>query len=109
MANVNSPAQSHTAFLRRKMIMSRIIGIFSCLLALTAIILMYYKVASEWLCTIAIGYALATIFSNNSILQGAKTGNPWQRINLICAILFYIIVIALIILGFSNGALSTKF
>ena len=109
MANVNSPAQNYAAFLKRKMIMSRIIGILACLMAIAAIILMYYKMVSEWMCTIVIGYAMATIFSNNSFLQGVKTGNPWQRINLICAVFFYIVVIGLIIYGFTTGQLSTQF
>lgn len=109
MANVNSPAQNYAAFLRRKMIMSRIIGIFACLIAIAAIVLLYFRFVTEWLCIIVIGYAMATIFSNNSFLQGVKTGNPWQRINMMCAIFFYVAVIALIVYGFATGELATQF
>ncbi len=109
MANSNSPAKQYAAFLRRKMIMSRIVGIMACLLAIATMILMYFKMVSEWISIIVICYAMATIFSNNSFLQGIKTGNAWQRINMACAIFFYVAIIALIVYGFISGQLTTQF
>ena len=109
MKKNNSPIQSYGSYLKRKMIMTRILGIFACLIALGSIALMYYNLVSEWICIIAIGYAMATAFSSNSFLQGVKVGNPWQRINMVCAIFFYMAVLALIVYGFICGELSLNF
>ena len=105
----NSQAQNYAAFLRRKMILSRLTGILSCIIAIAGIVLMYLGLVSEWMCIIVIGYAMAMIFTSNSFLQGIKIGNPWQRINMVCAIFFYIAVLALIIYGFIAGELVVQF
>ena len=104
-----SPFKSYNSFLKRKMFMSRILGIFSCMLAIASIVMLYFNAVSEWMCIIIIGYAMATVFSSNSFLQGIKIGNPWQRINMVCAIFFYIAVIGLIVYGFITGELTTQF
>ncbi len=105
----NSPYKTYGAFLRRKMIFARIMGILACAIAIASIVLMYYKMLSEWLCVIMIGYGMATAFSSNSFLQDIKIGNPWQRINMACAVFFYFGVFFLIIYGFVTGNLSTQF
>jgi hypothetical protein len=109
MASNNSVFKNYNAFLRRKMIFARIMGILACGVAIASIVLMYYKLLSEWLCIIMIGYGMATAFSSNSFLQDIKIGNPWQRINMICAVFFYLVVFFLIIYGFVTGNLSTMF
>jgi len=109
MNKLSPTMQTYSAFLRRKMILSRILGIFACLIAIASIVLMHLKFVSEWMCIIFISYAMATIFSNNSFLQGIKIGNPWQRINMISSIFFYLCVFALIIIGFIEGQLTLQF
>lgn len=101
--------QSQAAFLRRKMRLSRAIGILCCMFAIACIILYYLKTISEWLCIINIAYCAGTIFVANSFLQDIKVGNPWQRINAICGILMYAFSIFLIVWGFKEGLLSTRF
>lgn len=101
--------QDHISYLKRKMIVSRLTGIFACLIGLASIVLLYLKLLDEWMCIIIIGYAMATAFSSNSFLQGAKVGNPWQRLNFACAIFFYIVVVVLIVYGFISGELIIQF
>lgn len=108
-STVKQQMQSHAQFLKRKMIMSRITGILACLIAIASMVLMYLKITSEWMCVIIICYSMALIFSSNSFLQNIKIGNPWQRINMACAIFFYIAVVALIVYGFISGDLSVQF
>lgn len=109
MAKNTSVIANHSAYLKRRMIMSRVLGIMACIFALASIFLMYYKLISEWMCIITISYAMATAFTSNGFLQGIKVGNPWQRINMACAIFFYILVVGLVVLGFINGQLSFSF
>ena len=105
----NSYMQSLSAYLKRKLSMARILGIFSCLLCIGALILICIDAVNQWLPVIAIAYSLATIFASNSFLQDVKIGNPWQRINMICAIFFYVAVLFLIIYGFVAGELTLQF
>lgn len=104
-----TPMQAQAGFYKRKMIMSRIIGIFCCLLAIGAIILYYLKPINEWVCLITISYCVATTFVANSFLQDIKVGNPWQRINGICAIIMYLFSVFLIVWGFVDGQLTLQF
>lgn len=105
----NNAVANYSAFLKRKMISSRIMGILVCLLALASIVAYYFKFVNEWLCMIVLSYCIATIFISNSFLQDIKVGNPWQRINSIFAIFFFLVVIFLIVYGFVTGNLATKF
>ncbi len=98
-----------SAYLRRKMMISRIFGIFACLVAITGLVLKLLEVIDEWLCLLLIVYSLGTIFSLNGNLQDIKVGNPWQRINFACAILMYLFVVFIIIYGFCVGELTVNF
>lgn len=104
-----TPMQAQAAFYKRKMIMSRIVGLFCCLLAIGAIIIYYFKTINEWLSVITVAYCVATIFVTNSFLQDIKIGNPWQRINAICGIFLYLVTIFLMIWAFVQGHISTQF
>ncbi len=101
--------QQEAVHLRKKMISSRLTGILACIVALASIVVFYLKVINEWMCIIAIAYCLATIFTANSFIQDVKVGNPWQRINGICSILFYILVVFLIAYGFISKNLVLQF
>lgn len=101
--------QDYSGFLKRKMIMSRIMGVISCLIGITCLILYYFKVVNEWMCLIILTYCMANCFMLNSNLQGIKVGNPWQRVNAYCSIFFYLFVVFLISYGFASGNLAILF
>lgn len=101
--------QKDAAQMRRKMISSRVIGIFCCLLAIACIAVYYFKVINEWLCIVILTYCMGTIFTSNSFIQDVKVGNPWQRINGIVSVILYLLVAALIVYGFVTGNLSLQF
>lgn len=105
----SNPVKEYGSFLKRKMIMSRIVGILCCLLAIASIFTYYFKVINEWISLINISYSIATIFTANSFLQDIKVGTPWQRINGICSVLLYLFSVFLIVWGFVYGQLSLKF
>ena len=96
-------------YLKRKMMTARIIGIIACLATIAGIVLKYFDIINEWLCIISISYSLGVIFSYNSNLQDIKVGNPWQRINAICAILIFAFVLFLVVYGFVSGQLQVQF
>lgn len=103
-------------YLKRKMVMSRILGILGCLMGLLSLVLyalqranMISEVISDWLLLILLTYSMAIAFTFNSGLQGIKVGNPWQRINAFCAIFFYLLVVFLIAYGFASGNLNIGF
>ena len=103
-------------YLKRKMLMSRIMGLMGCLVGVISLILYALQsshiintVLSDWMLLITLTYSMATAFSFNSGLQGIKAGNPWQRLNMICAIFFYLLVVFLIAYGFASGNLYINF
>ena len=107
MAKITSTSvQEYADYLKRKLMMSRVVGLIVCLLGIACIALYYVKIVNGWLCLITLAYCMANTFSLNSQLQGIKTGNPWQRINAICSIFFYLFVVFLISYGFASGELS---
>lgn len=95
--------QGYNAFLKRKMMISRIFGIFACLVAITGLVLKFLNLVDDWLCLMMIVYSLGTIFALNGNLQDIKLGNPWQKINIFCSILMYLFVIFIIIYGFCTN------
>lgn len=103
-------------YLKRKMMMLRIIGIIGCLAGVACLVVyalqksnIIGEVISDWLLLINITYSMGVAFTSNSGLQGIKIGNPWQRLNAICAIFFYFLVVFLIGYGFASGNLYIKF
>ena len=103
-------------YLQRKMMLSRIIGIIGCLVGITSLVVyalqssnIIGEVISDWMLLIMITYSMGVAFTSNSGLQGIKVGNPWQRLNAICAIFFYFMVVFLIGYGFASGNLYIKF
>ncbi len=108
-SNSLNAVQKEALYYKRKMIIRRIIGIIACLVTLGCIAIYYFKTINEWLCIIIIAYCLGTIFSTNSFLQDIKVGNPWQRINGVVAVGFYIIVVFLIVYGFITKSLQLQF
>ena len=104
-----SPMQAQAKFLKRKMIMSRVIGLLCCLVAIAMIFIYYFKTINEWLSIISISYCTATIFVTNSFIQDVRVGNPWQRVNGACAILLYLFTLFLLVWGFTHGHITTQF
>lgn len=103
-------------YLRRKLMISRAIGILGCVVGLVSLILYALQkvnvvghIMTDWLFLILLTYSMAVAFTSNSGLQGIKVGNPWQRINTICALFFYLFVIFLIAYGFASGNLTVQF
>ena len=109
--------QEDFEYKKRKMVKSRLIGILCCLLVLTCVVIYSLNATkvideillSPWMCIIAISYCLGTIFSANSFLQNIKVGNPWQRINALFSVLFYVLVAFLIVYGFITKELKLQF
>ena len=113
--------QGYNAFLKRKMMISRIFGIFACLVAITGLVLKFLNLVitglvlkflnlvDDWLCLMMIVYSLGTIFALNGNLQDIKVGNPWQRINFACSVLMYLFVVFIIIYGFCTKQLTIQF
>lgn len=109
MKTNNSPLKEQARFYKRKMMLSRIIGIFCCLMALGSIALYYFRPSTQWLSLITITYCAGMVFTANSFLQDIKVGNPWQRVNAFCSIILYLFTVFLIIYGFVEGQLITNF
>ena len=101
--------QELNAYLKRKMMISRIFGIFACLVAITGLVLKFLEIVDDWLCLMMIVYSLGTIFALNGNLQDIKVGNPWQRINFACSVIMYLFVVFIIIYGFCTVELSVQF
>ena len=102
-------------YLKRKMMISRFIGIIGCLLGLACVtlyILQKFSVIegfmNDWMLLVVLTYTMAMAFTVNSGLQGIKVGNPWQRINTLLALLFYLFVLFLIVYGFTTGDLKLQ-
>lgn len=110
-AGVNSlnPIQKEAQYLKKKMITQRISGIITCLLALTSIGVYYFEIINGWMCVIVLAYCLSSVFTANSFIQDIKVGNPWQRVNSICSIAFYVLTVGLIIYGFVTHNLELQF
>lgn len=104
-----SALQKEAKYLKKRMLISRVIGILACILSLTGIVVYYLSLINEWLCIILIAYCLGNIFTSNSFIQDMKVGNPWHRVNGVCSIIFYILTVALIIYGFVTHNLSLQF
>lgn len=101
--------QDYAGFLKRKLMISRVLGIFTSLLGIACLFLYYFKIVNDWMCIVVLTYCMGNCFSFNSHLQGVKVGNPWQRINSILSFILYLFVIFLISYGFASGNLSIKF
>ena len=99
----------YVAYLKRRMMVARLMGILACLVAIAGILLKYFNLINEWLCIISIAYAMGTIFASNSNLQDIRVGNPWQGVNALAAALLYVFVIFLIAYGFAEGLITTQF
>lgn len=108
--------EEYGKYLKRKLMLSRILGIIGCLVGLVCLLVYTLQKAhiindliSDWLLLIILTYTMAAAFTFNSGLQGIKVGNPWQRVNTICAIFFYFFVVFLIAYGFASGNLRIQF
>ena len=96
----------YSKVLKKRLIVSRLIGILACLVGIACIVLFAYfheQTNWQWLCLILMAYSLGTIFMQNCNLQAIKVGNPWQRVNGACAILMYILDIIILVYALSTG------
>lgn len=99
MANYSEQMQEYTKALKRRLVLSRLIGILGCLVGIACIIFYAFfrgDVQWQWLCLIMMVYSLGMIFMQNCNLQAVKVGNPWQRVNGICSILLFALDVSLI-------------
>lgn len=106
MSTYSEKMKDYSKVLKRRMIMARLIGILGCGVAIASLVF-YAKYHDElqwkWICIILMMYSLGTIFLQNCNLQTIKVGNPWQRINAICAILLYLADVAIIVYAIVCG------
>ena len=49
------------------------------------------------------------LHGDDIFIKDIKVGNPWQRINGIVSVMFYVLVVFLIIYGFVSGELQLQF
>lgn len=101
--------EDYSGFLKRRMMLSRILGVVTCLAGITCLVLFYLKIVNEWMCLVVLTYCMANCFSLNSNLQGVKVGNAWQRVNMISSFILYFFVVFLISYGFASGNLGFQF
>lgn len=106
MSDIRTQIEDSNRLLKRRMNMSRIIGTLACLMGIACIVLYAFNIVNQWMCLIVLTYTMATIFSYNSSLQSIKVGNPWARINVICSLILYVLVIFLMSYALASGALS---
>lgn len=99
MSSYAEKMKDYSKVLKKRMIMARLIGILGCAVAITCIVLYaqhHDQTQWQWLCLILMTYSLGTIFLQNCNLQTIKVGNPWQRVNAVCAVLLYAVDVVLI-------------
>ena len=93
----------------RRMIFSRLFGIGLCIACIVCLVAYYKEIFNEWLVMIILSFCMGTLFSLNSFIQDIKVGNPWQRVNGIVSVMFYLLVGFLIVYGFVSGELQLQF
>ncbi|MBO5394792.1 MAG: hypothetical protein J6A28_02680 [Clostridia bacterium] len=109
---MNSQLKDVAKYMRRSLIVSRIMGLLFCLVCAGALTLMYFKIFDQWMCMIVVSFSMAGIFICNSYLQSikcVKNGRTWQIVNLILAFLCYCAVIVFVVICFVNGSLKFWF
>lgn len=106
MSSYSNQIQGYSKSLKKRMIVSRLFGIFGCCVGIASIVLYsFYKETThwQWLCLIMMTYSLGMIFMQNCNLQAVKVGNPWQRVNGLCAILLFALDVMLITYALTTG------
>ena len=108
--------QEYGQYMKRKLKTTRLMGLFTCIVGLTCLILFGFQKSgfietlfSDWMLLVMLTYAMAAAFTLNSGLQGVRTGNPWARLNAIIAIGFFLLVVTLISYGFATGNLEVQY
>ncbi len=104
-----SVMQGITDYRKRRMIFSRLFGIAMCIVCIVCLVAYYKEMFNEWLLMVILAFCMGTIFSTNSFLQDIKVGNPWQRVNSIVSVMFYVLMAFLIVYGFVSGELTLQF
>lgn len=108
MNGYSQKMNDYAKVLKRRLITSRLIGILGCLIGLACIVLYAYfhgQTQWQWTCLVLLGYSLGTIFMQNCNLQAVKNGNPWERVNGICAILMFLLDIFILSYAMASGNL----
>lgn len=106
MSSYAQKMDDYSRVLKRRMVLARFMGIMGCCVGIACIVLYAYFHNEEqwqWLCLTLMAYSLGTIFMQNCNLQAVKVGNPWQRVNGICAMLMYALDIAIITYALATG------
>lgn len=97
---------AYSRTLKKRLVVSRLVGILACLVGIACIVLfaLYHKETQwQWLCLIMLAYSLGTIFMQNCNLQAIKNGNPWQRINGFCSLMLYALDIFILVYSLVKG------
>ena len=96
----------YSQFLKKKILKTRLIGIFSSLIGLSHLMLYYFGLMNHWLCAVMICYIIAINFLINSTYQEIFSGIKLSRLNLAIAVLFLLGTIALIVYAIISGNLA---
>ena len=90
-------------YLKRRLKMSRVMGILYCILCALSIVGLYFEeylpFMNGFMCAMMIFFSIGGIFLQNATLQDIKRGKKHQIINIVFSIICFTIVVVLATLG----------
>ena len=107
MAHKFSPEVENAGkYMKRKLIYSRIMGVFFCLIAAGAVALLALQLTPHSTTILLICFALAGMFMSNGNLQSVKNGKKLYVVNILLAWICFVAMIAFMVISFTNGTLG---
>ena len=104
--NFSPEVQNAAKYMKRKLIFSRIMGVFFCLLAAVAVALLALQLTPHSTTILLICFSLAGMFMSNGNLQSVKNGTKLYVVNILLASLCFAGMIAFMVISIMNGTLS---
>lgn len=104
--NFSPEVQNAAKYMKRKMIFSRIMGVFFCVLAAVAVALLALQLTPHSTTILLICFALAGMFMSNGNLQSVKNGRKLYVVNILLASLCFAGMITFMVISLTNGTLS---
>lgn len=104
--NFSPEIQNAAKYMKRKMVFSRIMGVFFCLLAAAAITLLALQITPHSTTILLICFSLAGMFMSNGNLQSIKNGRKLYVVNILLATLCFAGMIAYMVISLMDGTLA---
>lgn len=89
--------------LKKRLNWVRVNGLLTAAIGVTAIFLYFFNVVNPWFSVILLSYCMAMSFYQNSTYQELKVGRIYGIINIVCAVVFLLATIAIIVYSFMTG------